>query len=295
MKIAAATYPPEWHADWTALAAKLEAWVSDAVGQGADLLVFPEYAGIEVALIGQPPTGAEPTPAEWGDRMAAAEARWKDLHTDLATRHGVHILAGSLAAKAEAGMVNRAWLCSPGGAQVAQDKLIPTPYERREMGLIAGSEMQVISTALGKIGILICYDAEFPLLARAMLEAGAELLLVPSCTELPAGLTRVRQSARARAIEGQCLVVHAPLTGTVPGCDIVSSNSGRAGIFCPPDYGLPPDGIVAQGELNVPGWTFAEVDLTRIGAARTGGQVGNYAHWSEQTDHLRSVISCDIC
>lgn len=292
MKIATAAYRPEWHSDWATMAAKLDAWVTDAAAQGAELLVFPEYAGVEAALIGTPDGDGDPV--RWRDAMVQAADSWATLHRELAMRHGVTILAGSLNAAGPDGPVNRATLCTPNGATGTQDKLILTPYERQNMGLTPGAGLQLCDTPLGRIGILICYDSEFPLLARALLEAGAEMILVPSCTEQPAGQTRVRQSARARAIEGQCLVVQSPLVGRVPGCDIVGMNTGRAGLFCPPDYGLPSDGIIAQGDTNQPGWTIADVDLTQVGSARNTGQVGNFSHWPEQDSRIKSVTSVTL-
>ena len=287
MKIAAAAYPPQWHGDWGALAAKIADWVADAAGQGADLLVFPEYGGAEVALIGAPHVQA---PADTRALMVAHADAWRDLHRDLAQRHAVHVLAGSLVVMTARGPVNRAWLCGPSGGALACDKLIPTPYERHALGLVSGSGVALAQTALGLIGVSICYDSEFPLLARTMVEAGADLLLVPSCTDFPAGQTRVRQSCRARAIEGQIAVVQAPLVGGAPGCDVVDVNTGRAGIFCPPDHGLPADGIIAQGATDVPGWTCANVDLAVVTAARREGQVGNMVHWPEQEAFRAPVV-----
>ena len=287
MKIAAACYPPDWHPTPEDRDAKLAAWVAEAADQGADLLVFPEYAGIEAALIGAPDGDGDPR--RFRDRMAEGAEDWCALHRRLAQAHGVTILAGSLAVREGAGFVNRAYLCTPEGAVGHQDKLILTPYERDPMQMAPGAGLTLFDTSLGRIAVLICYDSEFPLIARAALEAGAEILLVPSCTELPAGQTRVRQSARARAIEGQCLVVQSPLTGRVDGCELVEEDTGRAGIFCPPDLGLPADGILAQGETDVPGWTYAQVDLAAIAAPRAHGQVGNFAHWVEQDARLENV------
>ncbi len=280
MKLAVAAYTPEWHPTWDALAAKLDAWVADASAQGADLAIFPEYAGAEVALIGAP--GADPGPVAWRDAMAAKADDWVALNSALAQRHQITLLAGSIAQGSGGGVVNAAHLCLPSGAIGTQPKIIPTPYERIEMQVTGGRGLSLFDTPLGRIGILICYDSEFPMLARALIAAGADMILVPSCTEFPAGQTRVRQSARARAIEGQCLIVQAPLVGDVPGCDVVSANTGRAGVFCPPDYGLPSDGIIAQGETDAPGWTFADVNPAQIAAARKTGQVGNFADWPLQ-------------
>lgn len=287
MKIATSLYRPGWHADLAALEGKLDGWVAEAAGQGAELLLFPEYGGIEIAMLGA--RADNPPATVWRDRMAAGEGAWLDLHRRLARRHHVHILAGSLCAATPEGVVNRAWLVAPDGSAVAQDKLILTPYEREDMGLVAGRDLRVFDTALGAIGVLICYDCEFPLLARAQVEAGAQVILVPSATDLAAGLTRVRQSCRARAIEGQCLVVQSPVLGSDEPCEILGTGTGRAGIFCPPDHGLPPDGIIAQGALDLPGWVVAEVDPAAIAAPRRSGQVGNFAHWGEQDSRVNLV------
>lgn len=288
MKIAAAAYRPEWHPDWASLAAKVEAWVKEAALEGAELLLFPEYGGCEAALVGEP---SDASPQEWAKRMGTVAADWLLLHVELAQKYGVHILVGSLCDKDINGYVNRAYLVSSDGAAVSQDKLILTPYERNQMQIQAGREIKVFDTALGKIGILICYDSEFPVQARAMTEAGAEMILVPSATDFPAGQTRVRQSCRARAIENQCLIIQSPVLGPVPACDVLDQGTGRVGFFCPPDHGLPSNGIIAQGDTDKAAWVYAEVDPKAISAPRQTGQVGNFAHWIEQDERVARVKS----
>jgi len=275
MKIAATAYACDRLPDWAVLTAKLDQLLQ---GAAADLVVLPEYAALEAAFVAGP---TEAPPMAWRDRAAERAGDWVDLFRHLADRHGCHILAGSGPAATDRGVVNRAWLVSPSGAVVHQDKLILTPYERDVLDMVPGDEMKLIDTALGKVGILICYDSEFPLQARALCEAGADMILVPSCTDLPAGQTRVRQSSRARALENQCLVVQAPLVGRVEGCDIIDQSTGRAALFCPPDIGLPSDGIIAQGLTDQPGPVLADVDPKAIAAPRATGQVGNFAHWPE--------------
>lgn len=277
MKIAAVAYEPGRNPDWMALERKLDRILAEAE---ADLVVLPEYAGLDAALVAAP---LELAPQQWRDLAVERADDWIRLVADLAMRHRCHVLAGTMLVDSGAGIVNRAALISPAGAVVSQDKVMLTPYERDVLDLTPGRNLQVFDTALGKIGVLICYDSEFPLLARSLVEAGTDMILVPSCTDLPAGQTRVRQSCRARAIEGQCLIVQAPLVGTVPGCDIIDANTGRAALFTPPDHGLPPDGILAQGETDHFGWVAAEVDLAAIAAPRLSGQVGNFNHWPEQT------------
>lgn len=292
MKIAAASYDPKWQGDWEAMAQRLRRWVMDAAGQGADLLVFPEYAGIEAALIGAPE--GNPSPRVWAGQMADVSERYADLVGLLAQKAGCYILAGSLCARAPQGLVNRAVLAAPTGARAWQDKRIPTPYERDAMGVVGGDALRVFDTELGRIAVLICYDAEFPLLARQVVEAGADIILVPSCTEGAAGQTRVRISARARAIEAQCLVVQAPLVGRVPGCDVVDVSTGRAGAFVPADDGLPGDGVLAQGATDMPGWTIFDADPDLIRQTRTAGQVRNFADWPGQNATLGPVNLIDL-
>jgi len=291
MKIAAAAYAPEWHGDWAGLEAKLDAWVANAAAQGAELLVFPEYAGTEAALIGAP---RDRSPVEWVEACAAVQDRWVALNARLAQDHGVYILAGSLPWRAADVTTNAAALCSPQGQTALQYKMILTPYEREEMALSAGQDLRLFDTALGKIGVLICYDSEFPLLARALAEAGAEMILVPSNTDFPAGQTRVRQSCRARAIEQQCLIVQAPLVGQVPDCTLLDTQTGTAALFCPPDYGLPADGIIAQGQPDYSAWVIADVDPSAIAAPRQTGQVGNFNHWPEQDQRIKTVLVTSV-
>jgi len=283
MKIAAVSYQCERLPGWVAHETKLDAILTKAA---ADLVVFPEYAAMEAALIAAPPTA---TVTEWRDLAADRAESWVEQFRLMARKHRCHIVAGSGPVLTDKGVVNRSWLIAPDGSVGHQDKRLLLPYEREEMGLLPGEELRLFDTRLGKIGLLICYDSEFPLQARALCEAGAEMILVPSCTDFPAGQTRVRQSCRARAIENQCLIVQAPLVGEVEGCEIIDRSTGRAGFFCPPDHGLPADGILAQGQTDRPGPVVIEVDPAAIAAPRSSGQVGNFSHWPEGFDCVTPV------
>lgn len=281
LRLAAAAYPVERLTDRGAVAAKLADWVARA--EGAGVLVFPEYAGIEVALAGGP---AEASVAEWCERSADAADWYAGTMSALAVRHGAYIVAGSLPARAAHGLVNRAFFLSPDGGIAWQDKRILTPWERRETPLQPAAETRVFATPLGRIGILICYDGEFPLNARPL---AADFLLIPSCTETPAGDARVRAGARARALEGQAVAVHAPLLGAVAGCELVDQNRGRAGIYGPPDTGFPDDGVLARGADDSPGWVFADLAPGAISEARTRAAVDVPGHWEESAAVTKPV------
>ncbi len=290
MKLAAAAYPLDYLPDWNAYAAKLSDWVARAASDGADLLVFPEYGAMELASLGGAGVAADLEAAL--HEVMAHMPRVMALHQDLAARHGVHILGASGPAMADAPRpVNRAILYGPSGLIGYQDKQIMTRFEREEWDIAPGDGLQVFDTPLGRLGVIICYDAEFPLLARALVEGGAEILLAPSATEALAGYSRVKVGAMARALENQCVVAHAPTVGPAPWCPAVDMNTGAAAIYAPPDLGFPETGILAQTALNTPGWAMAEVSLDAISRVRRDGAVFNHAHWSEQEIRLKTPVT----
>lgn len=291
MKIATAAYPLDWLDSWSQYEDKQARWVAEAAGQGADLLVFPEYGAMELAtLAGAEVAGdLERSLFAVSDRIAAANA----LHARLAAEYGVHILGGS--APVDAGgprPVNRAHLFAPNGAVGHQDKQIMTRFERDPWQVVGGGPLRLFDTDLGRIGILICYDSEFPLLARAL--SGAEILLVPSCTEALSGYWRVRIGAMARALEGQCVTAMASMVGQAPWSEAVETTTGTGGIFGPPDIGFPATGVLAEGRLNQPGWTYAAFDPDAVRHVRRDGVVLNRSHWSEQEPRVKSVTTEDL-
>lgn len=279
-RVAAAQYPIEPLGSWDAYGAKLERWVTDGADAGAKLLVFPEYGAMELASLDRATMG------DLAGSLASVSAllpRVDALHAELAARRGVHILAASVPCRQPDGRyVNRARLFAPNGRVGAQDKLIMTRFEREQWGVSGGSTLRLFETALGRIGVTICYDCEFPLIVRALVEAGAEMLLVPSCTDSAQGYWRVRLGAQARALESQCYAVQSPTVGTAAWSPAVDENHGAAGIYGPPDGSFPADGVVAAGEYDAPQWVFGEIDLAQVARLRTGGNVLNARDWREQ-------------
>jgi len=285
LRLAAAAYPVEHLADWDALAVKLSRWIGEAAGKGAEIAVLPEYGGMEAALAGPE---KQASIAEWCALASDAAPRYAELCAALAQQHGLTLLSGSLPVRQGGTFVNRAYLCAPDAAPVPQDKQMPTPWERRETPIEPGQPIAALDTECGRLATLICYDAEFPQLARAL---APDILLVPSSTERISGNERVRIGARARALEEQCVAVHAPLLGAVPFCEIVDANHGRAGIFGPPDTGFPDDGILAQTELDAPGWAVAEVPRGVISHARANGRVTPRADAPASADRAARATS----
>ncbi|MBV7378939.1 carbon-nitrogen hydrolase family protein [Maritimibacter dapengensis] len=294
MKIAAATYPINRFDTWSDWEHKARVWVEEAAGEGADLLVFPEYGAMELASL----TPKATTLVMQMSAVSGALPRAWDVWGRLAEQHGVHILAPSGPIIENGKPVNRAMFFTPTGARQAHDKSVMTPWEHDPMRVVPGAPPVLMQTALGRIGVLICYDCEFPLAARAMVESGADLILVPSATETMAGFHRVRIGAQARALEGQIVVAHAPTQGQAPWCEVVDENAGCAGIYVPPDIGFPSNGILAQGVLNRPGWTFATVDLAALAQVREAGGVRTRSDWPAHHDaatgHLPPITTVDL-
>ncbi len=243
---------------------------------GADLLLLPEYAGVVLAgaFVAAPDLDAE---------LLAVTSRATALLLglrEIARRAGIWLLGGTLPIQGDDGRVrNRAPLITPDGICRFQDKQAMTRFEAEQWGISGGAGPNVFETPFGRIGVSICYDAEFPLHVRAQVTAGAVLILVPSCTEALAGFTRVHISARARAIENQCIVAMAPLVGRAPWSGAIDENHGFAGLFGPADHGFPADGVIGRGEMDAPGLVFASVDLDAVARVRREGGVLNHRDW----------------
>jgi predicted amidohydrolase len=277
--IAAAAYPLSQLPTLGAYADKLATWVAEAAAAKADLVAFPEYGAMEYAAAQGEAAGDLQASLE---AVSAALPEMDAVHADLARRHRVTILAASGPARQSDGRyVNAARLIGPAGRIGVQHKMIMTPFEK-SWGIQPGHDLRVFDTAVGRVGIAICYDSEFPLLVRALAEAGASIILVPSCTEFVSGYHRVRTAALARALENTCVTVQSPTVGEAPWSPAVDYNAGSAGIFAPSERGLSDTGVLAATDLNVPGFAVATVDTARLMAVRKAGEMRNFDDWRSQ-------------
>jgi predicted amidohydrolase len=280
LRVALAQYPIDRFADFEAYAAKLAQWIADAAARGAQLVVFPEYGAMELtSLCGDAAADLTASIVALQELLPRVDA----LHGELARAHGIHVVAASAPFRRDDGrFVNVARLFAPSGAVGRQEKRVMTRFERESWHIAPGRGLRLFDTALGRIGIAICYDCEFPLLVRALAVAGADVILVPSCTDTLAGFHRVRTSALARALENQCYVATAPTVGEARWSPAVDVNVGAAGAFAPSDRFMPDDGIVIEGALNIPCLVCADLDLALLERVRSEGQVLNHRHWDEQ-------------
>ncbi|MDZ4048109.1 MAG: nitrilase-related carbon-nitrogen hydrolase, partial [Pseudoxanthomonas sp.] len=205
MKVAVAKYPIQAPADFAAFAERQAAMLGVAAAQGARVAVLPEYLSLELAA-----TFDASTQADLHASLAAIQRHrddWLALYARLAASLDMYVVAGTfLLAQGDGRYRNRCDVFAPQGAHLWQDKLQLTGFEKG-LGVIEGGDaLKVFDLDGVRAGVAVCYDSEFPLPVRAQAEAGARLLLVPSCTDTDAGATRVRVGCLARALENRLFV-----------------------------------------------------------------------------------------
>lgn len=285
VRVAAWAYPIEHLASFDAWRAKLDAGVAAAARAGAALLVVPEYASMELTSV--LPAADQATLATQLPALQALLPGYLEAYAAAARTHAITIVGGSFPERMPDGTYrNRLRVHGPAGDAVVIEKLQMTRFERELWGISAGTAQAVIDVGHGlRLGVTICYDAEFPLIARRLAQAGANVIAAPSCTDALAGYYRVRVAAQARALENQCYVIQAPTVGTAPWSLAVDDNVGAAAVYAPSDRGFPADGIVAIGPLSEAHLLVAELDLALVDAARADGLVLGHRDW-ESPGHL---------
>jgi predicted amidohydrolase len=281
-KIATAQYNINFLETWQNYQDKVTLWVEEAALQDAKILLFPEYASMELASL-----FGEEIYSSLSKQLKAMQALhddYVDLFQSLATQYQCYIQSGTFPVRTESGAYrNRAYLFMPDGGVDYQDKLMMTRFENERWLIESGTEIKTFDTEYGKIAINVCYDSEFPLLARTQVEAGCALILVPTCTDTIAGYYRVKIGCQARALENQCYVVQSSLVGDAVWSEAVDVNVGASAIYTPVDRGFPDDGILVTGSFNAVQWVIAEICLDDIETVRQEGQVFNHRDWSLQT------------
>ena len=194
----------------------------------------------------------------------------------LAVSYNINIIAGSMPVVEDDELYNVSYLCRRDGTIDYQTKIHPTPHEKKDWIMQGGDVLQAFDTDFGRIGILICYDVEFPELARLLSEEDVRILFVPFWTDTKNGYLRVRRCAQARAIENECYVVIAGSTGNLPKVDNVDIQYAQAAVFSPSDFAFPHDAIVAETTPNTEMTLIVDLDLQKLNQLQNEGSVRNY-------------------
>jgi len=253
-------------------AAQVRGLVETARDYRCHLLVFPEYFTLQLLTLADV---RRPLRGQLRD-LAALAPRFVELVHDLARKNGLYIIAGSIPVQHEKDpdvIFNDCHVFSPAGRVGVQGKFHMTRFEDEEWSVSPRNTFHVFEAGFGRFAVTICYDVEFPELARAAALEGAHLLIVPSCTDDRQGFLRVRYCAQARAVENQMFVVHASTVGSLPGVPAVSLNYGQASILTPSDFQFSRDGILAEGIPNQETMVIGELNMRLISDVRDTGTV----------------------
>ena len=278
--VAAARWPVGEPVTFGDFADRIRAAVGHATEAGARVVVLPEYLSLELAA-----TFDDGVRSDLLGSLAAIQVHreaWIDLFSGVARETGAVVQAGSFLLAVDSGRYrNRADLFTPAGRHHWQDKLQLTGFEKDTGVIEPGDELKVFDLDGPSVGIAVCYDVEFPIQVRAQREAGARLILVPSCTDTETGAARVRVGCMARALENRCYVVRSVTAGAADWSPWLDLNAGDAAIHGPIDAGWPDEGLIATATGDTL-WASAELDLEALDSTRDRAEVGLDADWPEQ-------------
>jgi len=148
-----------------------------------------------------------------------------------------------------------------------------TPSEVRNWSMVGGKSLKVFDTDCGKIGIIICYDVEFPEYSRILADQGMNILFVPFLTDTQNGYTRVRHCAMARAIENECYVAIAGAVGNLPKVNNMDIQYAQSAVFTPSDFAFPTTGIKAEATPNSEMTVIVDVNIDLLKQLHSHGSV----------------------
>ncbi len=249
-------------------ATQVDFFVRSARSYRSNFVVFPEFFTMQLLSYLR-----DPAPARAVRRLAELAPAYEELFTRLATQTGMYIVAGTHPVIQQGEVFNAAHLFTPNGLVFRQKKVHLTPVEKGPYQLSRGHGFYLYHTDFGKIGILVCYDVEFPEACRLLAEAGAQIIFVPSCTDGRHGFCRVRYCAQARAIENQVYVAMSATVGNLPEVPYMNTNYGQASILTPSDYFFARDGIANEGIVNQEQMIIGDLDLDLLDEQRITGSV----------------------
>jgi len=247
---------------------QVEYYTDVASDAGSDFAIFPEIFTTQLMSFLN-----EKSPSRAVQRLTEYTEDYIKLFTGLAVRYNVNIIGGSHFVEEEGKIYNIAYLFRRDGTIEKQYKLHITPNERKWWGISRGDQVKVFDTDCGKIAIQICYDIEFPELARIATDRGAKIIFTPFCTEDRQGYLRVRYCAQARAVENQIYTVIAGTVGNLPQTENMDIQYAQSAILAPSDFEFARDGIVGETNPNIEMVIIGDVDLEILRRQRQSGTV----------------------
>ncbi|GGG52764.1 hydrolase [Pseudohongiella nitratireducens] len=253
--------------DWLS---HVEYFVDTFADYQADFVLFPEF--FNAPLMG---LGDQGNQFEAIRFLSTFAERTIESLSEFAITYNINIIAGSIPVTEGELLLNRAYLCRRDGTVDYQDKLHITPHERRDWVIDGGDKLKVFETDAGRIGILICYDVEFPELSRLLARQGMDILFVPFWTDTKNGFLRVQRCAQARAIENECYVAIGGSVGNLPQVHNVDIQYAESAVYSPSDIMFPHDAVITESTPNTEMALVADLDLDKLAQLRHEGSVTN--------------------
>ncbi len=251
---------------------QVEYFVDVASDYRADFVIFPELFTLELLSI----ESERLAPAPAIEKIAEYTERFCAFMEKLAVSYNINVIGGSHPTRVENGEIrNISYVFLRDGSTHTQEKLHPTPAERRWWNIKGGYGANVIPTDCGPVGVMICYDSEFPELARHLVNQGALLLFVPFCTDERRGYLRVRYCCQARAVENQCYVVTSGVVGNLPNVENMDIHYAESAILTPSDFPFARDGVAADTAPNTETIAIADLSIDDLLTSRQSGAVQN--------------------
>jgi len=248
----------------------VEFFVNAIANYNADFILFPEL--FNVPLMVRFNKDGAPVAIR---KLASMTEEIREKFIEFAVSYNINIIAGSMPLYEDGSLYNVSYLCRRDGTYDVQYKIHITPSEVEDWGIVGGNKVQVFDTDVCKIGILVCYDVEFPELARKLALEGMQILFIPFSTDSNNGYQRVRKCAEARAIENECYVAIAGSVGNLPKVVNMDIQYAQSAIFSPSDFAFPTNAIVAEATPNTEMTLVADVDLDLLKELHTQGSVRN--------------------
>lgn len=281
VRVGLVQYPMRRVSSFEDFAERIEYFVDTASDYRADFLLFPELISVQLLSL------VEATrPADQARELAGFAARYIELFRSLAMRYNINLVGASTFVLRDEHLYNVAFLFRRDGTVEEQPKLHITPAEARWWGVRGGDELRTFETDRGRIGLLICYDVEFPELCRKIADDGAKLLFVPFNTNDRQGYLRVRTCAHARCIENHQYVVIAGCVGHLPRVENADLHYARSAVLTPCDIAFPANGVAAETAPAIEELIIQDVDLEQLRRHRAQGTVRN---WDDRRTDLYGV------
>lgn len=256
--------------DIDSLLQQAEYFIDAVSGYRSDFALFPEFFNAPLMAKNNHLSEAEAI-----RELAKHTEEIVQKFSNFSISYNINIIAGSMPEIKDGKLYNVGYLCKRNGTVERYEKLHVTPDEAKVWGLQGGNELKVFDTDCGKIGILICYDSEFPELSRLLADEGMDILFIPFLTDTQNGYSRVRNCAQARAIENECYVAIAGSVGNLPNVHNMDIQFAQSMVFTPCDFSFPTNGIKAEATPNTEMILIADLDIDLLRELHQFGAVRN--------------------